>query len=151
MRREKRSKKCNGHHRGGTVKTYEREERRKGEKARKGKRNRDTERGEMENERRTSSYRWPRRDEVCTWCRLTCLFSWRTRPRCRKVPGQPEQRASRETAPPPLPLPRVSSSPFPILGADPLPPPVRPPPPSRTFPLIRLCLLALARVGATRY
>jgi len=25
---------------------------------------------------------------VCTWCRLTCLFSWRTRPRCRKVSGQ---------------------------------------------------------------
>lgn len=32
---------------------------------------------------------------MCTWCRLTCLFSWRTRPRCRKVSGQREQRASR--------------------------------------------------------
>jgi len=43
---------------------------------------------QMEKESRTPSYRWPRRDEVCTWCRLTCLFSWRTRPRCRKVSGQ---------------------------------------------------------------
>lgn len=43
---------------------------------------------EIEQESRIPAYRWPRRDEVCTWCRLTCLFSWRTRPRCRKVSGQ---------------------------------------------------------------
>lgn len=55
---------------------------------------------EIEKESRIPAYRWPRRDEVCTWCRLTCLFSWRTRPRCRKVSGQREQRASRSALSP---------------------------------------------------
>jgi len=113
----------------------------------------------MEYERRTSSYRWPRRDEVCTWCRLTCLFSWRTRPRCRKVPGQRERRASRD----PFPLLscplRPASYPSILLrsslpsarilfsGARRSAPPPSPhsPSPPRTFhssvPLICLCLL----------
>lgn len=71
---------------------------------------------------------------MCTWCRLTCLFSWRTRPRCRKVSGQREQRASRSAlslvpsgssfSPPPSP----SSSPSTTITAA-----------TPTF-LIRLCL-----------
>lgn len=78
-------------------------------RARERKRQRDRQRergGGKEREESTPSYRWPRRDEVCTWCRLTCLFSWRTRPRCRKVSGH--RAKSLERSAPPFPHAVVS-------------------------------------------
>lgn len=97
---------------------------------------------ETEKESRIPAYRWPRRDEVCTWCRLTCLFSWRTRPRCRKVSGQRAKSLEIRSLFLSLPLspPSRPGPPSPPLSSAPSPLPPPPSPPLTPTFLIRLCL-----------